>query len=85
MDDLVEDTKGLPVLAKQVMDSLQGEVFPAKAPLPTPQVTMQTLLASSAPFASDEGRAQAEAAVTATWNAIRGFIDIGTAATDPTL
>ena len=66
VDDIVEEAKGLSGLAQEVVDSLQGEVFPAKTPLPTPQVTLQTLLASSAPFASDEGRAQAEAEIATT-------------------
>ena len=56
IDDIVVEAKGLSGIAKEVVDSLQNVVFPAATPLPTPQASLQALLANSAPFASDEGR-----------------------------
>ena len=53
VDDIVVEAKGLSGIAKEVVDSLQNEVFPATTPLPTPQASLQALLATSAPFASD--------------------------------
>ena len=85
IDEIVEEAKSLTTIANAVVSSLQGEVFPATAPLSTPQASLQTILAATAPFASDEGRVQAEAEVAATRNAVRGFTDVGTKEDDPTL
>ena len=46
VDELVEETKGLSRIAKEIIDSLQSEVLPATSPLPTPQASLHDLLAS---------------------------------------
>ena len=82
-EELVKSAEQLSLRAKEVVDSLQGECYPAKKPLLSAEETLTKLLQSVASCASVECREAAEKALGATTQAMTAPEAAGTAATDP--